>query len=35
MKASDPLKAFGFVIGKALGGTKDGKGLIPVLIALQ
>jgi hypothetical protein len=35
MKASDPLKAFGSVIGKALSGIKDGKGLIPVLIALQ
>lgn len=35
MKASDPLEAFGSVIGKALRGLKNGKGLIPVLIALQ
>jgi hypothetical protein len=35
MKADDPLKAFGAVIGKALGSIKDGLGMIPVLIALQ
>jgi len=35
MKAADPLKAFGSVIGKALGPLKDGRGLIPILIALQ
>jgi hypothetical protein len=35
MKASDPLKAFGAVIGKALRPLPDGKGLIPILIALQ
>ncbi len=35
MKASDHLKAFGAVIGKALRPLKDGQGLIPILIALQ
>jgi hypothetical protein len=35
MKAEDPLKAFGAVIGKALQGLKQGHGLIPILIALQ
>jgi hypothetical protein len=35
MKAADPLKAFGSVIGKALRTIKSGQGLIPVLVALQ
>ena len=35
MKAEDPLKAFGAVIGKALGSIKEGFGTIPVLVALQ
>lgn len=35
MKADDPLKAFGAVIGKALRAFPDGRGLIPVLVALQ
>lgn len=35
MKADEPLKAFGAVIGKALRPLKEGQGLIPVLIALQ
>jgi hypothetical protein len=35
MKAADPTKAFGAVIGKALRPLKDGQGLIPILIALQ
>jgi len=35
MKAADPLKAFGSVIGKALRPLKAGQGLIPILIALQ
>ena len=35
MKADDPLKAFGTVIGKALQPLKEGKGMIPVLVALQ
>lgn len=35
MKASDPLKAFGSVIGKALKPLPDGQGMIPILVALQ
>jgi hypothetical protein len=35
MKATDPLKAFGAVIGKALRPLESGQGLIPILIALQ
>jgi hypothetical protein len=35
MKAQDPLKAFGAVIGKALARIEDGCGLIPILVALQ
>jgi hypothetical protein len=35
MKTDDPFKAFGSVIGKALRPLKEGRGLIPVLIALQ
>jgi hypothetical protein len=35
MKAADPLKAFGSVIGKALRPLQAGQGLIPILIALQ
>jgi hypothetical protein len=35
MKATDPSKAFGTVIGKALGALKNGQGLIPILVALQ
>jgi hypothetical protein len=35
MKATDPLEAFGAVIGKALGPLKEGQGLIPILVALQ
>jgi hypothetical protein len=35
MKAADAVKAFGCVIGKALGGLKQGRGLIPILVALQ
>ena len=35
MKASDPLKSFGTVIGKALCPLTKGQGLIPVLVALQ
>jgi hypothetical protein len=35
MRATDPLKAFGSVIGKAMRTLKCGRGLIPVLIALQ
>jgi hypothetical protein len=35
MKASDPLRAFGAVIGKALRPLTTGQELIPILIALQ
>ena len=35
MKATDPFRAFGSVIGKALRPLREGQGLIPVLIALQ
>jgi hypothetical protein len=35
MKARDSAKAFGSVIGKALEPLQAGKGLIPILIALQ
>jgi hypothetical protein len=35
MKADDPAKAFGCVIGKALSPMKEGQGLLPILIALQ
>lgn len=35
MKADDPQKAFGAVIGKALKPLRDGAGLIPILICLQ
>jgi hypothetical protein len=35
MKAADPLQAFGSVIGKALRPLDAGRGLIPILIALQ
>lgn len=35
MKAADPLKAFGAVIGKSLRRLDAGQGLIPILVALQ
>jgi hypothetical protein len=35
MKAEDPLKAFGAVMGKALRPFEAGQGMIPILIALQ
>ena len=35
MKADDPVKAFGAVIGKALRPCRGGTGLIPILVALQ
>jgi hypothetical protein len=35
MKAGDPARAFGAVIGKALAPLQSGTGLIPILIALQ
>ena len=35
MKALDPLQAFGAVIGKALGSLKEGRELVPIIVALQ
>jgi hypothetical protein len=35
MKAVDPARAFGAVIGKALAGLESGRGLVPVLVALH
>jgi hypothetical protein len=35
MKAAEPLRAFGAVIGKALEPLTRGQGLIPILVALQ
>ena len=35
MRADDPARAFGAVIGKALRPMSDGCGLIPMLVALQ
>jgi hypothetical protein len=35
MKVSEPLEAFGAVIGKALRQLNEGQGLIPILITLQ
>jgi len=35
MKATDPTRAFGTIIGKALGPLTDGRGLVPILISLQ
>jgi hypothetical protein len=35
MKAADPAKSFGAVIGKALEPLEHGRGLIPILIALR
>jgi hypothetical protein len=35
MRATDPARAFGAVIGKALGSLHAGRGLVPILVALQ
>ena len=35
MKAADPVSAFGAVIGKALRPLAHGRGLVPILVALQ
>ena len=35
MRADDPARAFGAVIGKALGSLASGQALVPVLVALQ
>ncbi len=35
MKASDPSSSFGAIVGKSLGHLSQGRGLIPILVALQ
>jgi hypothetical protein len=35
MRVADPQRAFGSVIGKALRPLREGKGLIPILVAMQ
>jgi hypothetical protein len=35
MRATDPARAFGAVIGKALAPLRDSTRLIPILVALQ
>lgn len=35
MKASDTGRAFGAVLGKALGSWHEGQGLVPMLVVLQ
>lgn len=35
MGATDPSRAFGAVIGKALGRLASGRGMIPILVTLQ
>jgi hypothetical protein len=35
MKATDAMKSFGAVIGKAIQPLKTGRGIIPILVALQ
>jgi hypothetical protein len=35
MKASEPLQAFGAIIGKALRAVRSGRGCIPILVTLQ
>ena len=35
MRADDPTRAFGAVLGKALRKLDEGRGLIPILVALQ
>ena len=35
MKAEDLNRAFGTVVGKALGSIKEGLGMIPILVTLQ
>lgn len=35
MKATDPLRAFGAVVSKALGGLERGRGMVPILVVLQ
>ena len=35
MRATDPMRSFGAVVGKALEGLASGTGMIPVLVTLQ
>jgi hypothetical protein len=35
MKADDPGRAFGAVLGKAMGSLREGRGLVPILVTLQ
>jgi hypothetical protein len=35
MKATDPIEAFGSIIGKALSPLTAGQGLLPILVTLQ
>lgn len=35
MRAGDPMRAFGAVVGKALGNLRTGQGLVPILVCLQ
>jgi hypothetical protein len=35
MRASDPARAFGAVVGKSLGRLTDGRGCVPVIVTLQ
>ena len=35
MKATDPARSFGAVIGKALGSLEGGQAVVPMLVALQ
>ena len=35
MKAHDPAKSFGAVVGKALASLPSGKGLVPMIVCLQ
>ena len=35
MKVTDPTKAQGAILGKAMTGLKEGKGMVLVLVSLQ
>ena len=35
MRVGDPSRAFGAVIGKALAPLAAGRGMVPILVALQ
>jgi hypothetical protein len=35
MKAADPARAFGAVLGKALRPLSGGRGLVPIIVSLQ